>query len=99
MSYVIDGVTQLFDSFVLVDFETCTYQYLVDNEAQFHKISAKGDYNQLADFLTSMIIDNEEKEHIRYSLNKEQVCKDINKKIKIFVMNIALCMIHHNGNI
>lgn len=82
MSYVIDGVTQLFDSFVLVDFETCTYQYLVDNEAQFHKIPAKGDYNQLADFLTSMIIDNEEKEHIGYSLNKEQVCKDINKKNK-----------------
>lgn len=73
MSQVIDGITQLFDRFILVDFEKNTYRYLAGTVPQFGRIPLEGDYTVFADFLVSMIIGEDERERVGELLKKEYI--------------------------
>lgn len=73
MSYVVDGITQLFGAFVLVDFSQDTYQYMAGTKPMRSKIPLSGRYPVLREYILSMLVEEEEKERIRQLLLKEEL--------------------------
>ena len=61
MHYVIHGVPQLFDRFILADLEQGTYRYLMDGAPAYGQIAPSGAYPELA----SYILDNVDGERDR----------------------------------
>lgn len=79
MSYVIDGVTRLFDRFVLIDLEQNTYQYLAGTYQKDTIIPPEGSYPELAEYLTSLTADKEEGKRIGEELQTENIQKHLGK--------------------
>lgn len=77
MSYIIKGITQMFDRFVLVDFETDRYKYIGVNPIQYGNFSPTGSYSSFVEILSSMIVEPEERKRVFSLLQKESVQKNI----------------------
>ncbi|EEO27878.1 hybrid sensor histidine kinase/response regulator [Oxalobacter paraformigenes] len=73
MGYVIGGITQLFDRFVLVDFEKDRYQYLAGTGPQAGGIPVEGDYSVLKAFMVSAITDEDDRAHMGEALEKASI--------------------------
>lgn len=69
MSYVIAGTTKLFDRFIFVDLEQETYRYLAGTYRQYAPIMPEGEYVELAEYLTSMMVDQDERERMAQELD------------------------------
>ncbi len=80
MSYVIEGVTKLFDKFILVDLEKNTYRYLVGTYQGPALIPSEGQYPEFAAYVTSMMIDQEERKRIVGELQPENLRKSLEKE-------------------
>ncbi len=77
MSYVISGMTKLFDRFILVDLEHGTYQYLAGTRPQTAPIPEAGEYPQLSGYLASLLVGEEEKEKLGEELRIENIRKGL----------------------
>lgn len=69
------SIFRLFDRFVLVDLEKETYEYLNDTIPQFGHIPAVGNYNDLVDFIVSMVIGRDNQIFIQKNLQKDMIQK------------------------
>ena len=79
MGYVISGVTTLFTRFNLIDFEADTYQYLVGTKSQDNNLPDTGSYQDLVDYLCSIMVDaNDRKEFARF-IDKDFVITALEK--------------------
>lgn len=82
MSYVIDGTTKLFDRFILVDLENDTYRYLADTCSINRTIPDAGAYPVLVEYLTSLMVNPEDKESIGKTLEKENIRRELGEKVE-----------------
>ena len=73
MGYIINGIITLFSRFALVDFETDTYQYLSGTRPQDEEIACSGSYQDLSDYLCSIITDEDGKEECARFMDKTSV--------------------------
>ncbi len=73
MGYVIDGVNTLFSRFAMVDFEQDTYKYLSGTRPVDNKIPISGGYEDLRDYLVSLIIKEEDRKEFYEQIDKEAV--------------------------
>lgn len=77
MTHVVDGITQLFARFVLIDLETDSYRYVAHTVPMHDDFPAAGRYSDLIDYFISMIIHDDEKDRLRHLLQKEQLQKNM----------------------
>lgn len=78
-THVIDGITQLFGAFILIDFEKDTYHYLAGTEPTGCRIPFEGDYNTFRQFAVSMLVYEDDKKELGKLLSKEQIQKNMDK--------------------
>lgn len=78
-AYVVNGITKLFNIFVLVDFEQDTYRYLTGTKPRIPDFPTQGNYNALKDFIISLMADEEEKETLSPLLSKAALQKSFDE--------------------
>lgn len=76
-SYVVDGITQLFDTFMLVDLEQGTYRYLEGNKFQKPGCPNQGSYDTMKNHIIDMIEDDDERERLEPLFTKEALQRDL----------------------
>lgn len=80
MGYIIKGITTLFERFAMVDFETGTYQYLAGTRAEDSMINTFGQYENLAEHLCSIIIDEEDRLAFAKAIDKDALVQALTEQ-------------------
>ncbi len=75
MGYIIDGVNTLFSRFVMVDFETNTYRYLAGTKAEGDTLAVRGSYEDLAQYLCSIMIEGKDREAFAKMVERDYVVR------------------------
>lgn len=70
MSQIVNGVTQLFTRFVVVDLEKDTYEYLKNTEEDYQE---KGTYHELVEYLSPRYVDEDDKKDMHTVITKEHI--------------------------
>lgn len=78
-TYVVDGITQLYKIFILVDLEQDTYKYLAGTKPGAFGFPRQGNYDSLRDFITGHVEDEEERETLAAMLVKEELQRNLGK--------------------
>ncbi len=73
MGYIIGGVNTLFTRFVMVDFETDNYRYLVGTGPEDDKIPTSGKYQDLAKHLCGMLIEEDDRKEFAGIFDKNSI--------------------------
>lgn len=79
MSYVIDGIIQIYKVFVLVDLNSNTYKYIAGTKPRYEHLAKSGCYDNFKDRIVESVIDKDEKASIEKLLGKEALQKNMNK--------------------
>ncbi|MCI8776058.1 MAG: response regulator [Oscillospiraceae bacterium] len=77
MGYIINGINTLFSRFVMVDFETDTYQYLAQTKPERDDFAISGSYNAFSDYLCSFLIEESDREKYASLLDKDVIIEDL----------------------
>lgn len=77
MGYIIDGVNTLFTRFVMVDFETDTYQYLAGTVPENSGLKECGRYEDLTAHLCAILADEKDRQELAGQLEKEAVMESL----------------------
>ena len=77
MGYIISGVNTLFSRFILVDFETDTYQLLSGTMPENSGLALSGSYEALADYMCSVLLDEDERREFAQSIDKSAVIETL----------------------
>ncbi len=80
MSYIISGVNTLFSRFVMVDFETGTYQYLAGTSPEKNDIPINGEYKDLVPYLSSWVKEEDERREFASQISMEAVIEAMEKQ-------------------
>ncbi len=73
MGYIINGVNTLFPSFVMVDFEKDTYQYLAGTKPGDKNLAPSGPYQDLYNSLCSVIRTEDERQEFAECMEKNSL--------------------------
>ena len=73
MSYIIDGVNTLFTRFCMVDLEAFTFQYLAGTKPEDNKIEASGRYEDLRQYLSSLLIEESDQQKFAEQITVESI--------------------------
>lgn len=76
-SYVVDGLTQFFEIFILVDLENNTYRYLVGSEPLDSDIPEEGSYDSMQAHIMSMVAEEDERERLTPLFKKEALIESM----------------------
>lgn len=76
-SYVIDGITQLFDTFMLLDLEEGSYRYLEGSQPLMRGTSKQGSFYTLKNYIINMVDDEEERNRLKQVLTIEALQKNL----------------------
>lgn len=80
-TYVVDGITQLYKKFVLVDLEQGTYKYLAGTKPRNHYLSECGKYNSFKKYIVDFVEDEDERKSLDTMLTKEMLQKNLDKDV------------------
>lgn len=78
MNYILHGIPQIFDRFVLIDLESATYRYLQNQKPMNGDIPESGDYKVFVKYLLDNAKDTDARERLRLFLNPEEIRKNMN---------------------
>jgi signal transduction histidine kinase/DNA-binding response OmpR family regulator len=78
-SYIIDGITQIYETFVLIDFEENTYKYLAGTKSNRDVFAPEGSYDDFKNLLLSFIVDDDEKERMETLYTKETLQRNMDE--------------------
>lgn len=76
-SYVVDGITQLFETFMLVDLEQGTYRYLEGLKPQEMGDSERGSYESMKNYIVSMVEDEDERTRLDHVFAKDELQRSL----------------------
>ena len=76
-SYVIDGLTQIFNTYVYVDLENDTYRYLEGTKPQEAGCPKQGRYDTVKNFIISLMDDEDERKNLENMLTKEAIQENL----------------------
>ncbi len=74
-SYVVNGTTKIFDTFIFVDLKNNTFRYLEGTKPRDAKCPMQGSYDILKGFLINMIGDEDKRLDMDTFLTKEEIQK------------------------
>lgn len=80
MGYITDGVNKLFSRFSMIDFENDTYQYLAGTRPENERVPTRGRYEDLVEYLASIMIDENEQRDFQEFLNKDTIIAALEKQ-------------------
>lgn len=81
----------MFSRFALADLETGTYQYLAGTRAEDNTLSTFGQYENLAEHLCSIMIDEEEREEFAKMIDKDSLVRVLAEQSDIRFERHVLC--------
>lgn len=79
MGYIIDGVHTLFSRFAMADLEADTYQYLIGTKPVDSGLAMSGQYDELRDYLSSIIINESEREEFSNAISRDAIIDALDK--------------------
>lgn len=79
MGYIINGVNTLFSRFVMVDFEKDSYVYLAGTTPRGNSIPVMGNYEDLVEYLSTALIEEDEREDFAELLDKNSIIETMEK--------------------
>jgi len=79
MGYIISGVNTLFSRFVMVDFETDTYHYLLGAKPKDSGLSGDGSYQDLVNHLCSILTEDSNRQEFTESIDKNSIIEAMEK--------------------
>lgn len=94
MAYIIHGVNTLFTRYIMVDFASDTYQYLVGTKPENSELAVSGGYEDLRKHLCSIIIDEEGSRQFAHVIQKEAIIQAMEAQDGLLFENHVL----RNGN-
>lgn len=94
MGYIISGVNTLFSRFAMINFEEETYQYLSGTTPENSGLAAKGDYQELADYLCSIMLEESDRQEFAEFIDKKAVIEALKEQDDLRVE----CHIMQNGH-
>ena len=94
MAYIINGVNTLFTRYIMVDFASDTYQYLVGTRPENSELAVSGGYEDLQKHLCSIIIDEEGGRQFAQVIQKEEIIQAMEEQDDLLFENHVL----RNGN-
>ncbi|MCI8598764.1 MAG: response regulator [Lachnospiraceae bacterium] len=77
MGYIIGGVNTLFSRFVMVDFETNTYQYLAGTKPERDDFAGRGSYDDFTSYLCSFLIEESDRKKYAELFEKHAVIEQL----------------------
>ena len=80
MGYIISGVNTLFSRFVLIDLETDTYHYLADTKPEEDTLPADGSYQELKDYLYSILLEDDERQEFSRLLEHDAIVEALQEQ-------------------
>jgi signal transduction histidine kinase/DNA-binding response OmpR family regulator len=78
-SYVVNGITQLFGTFVLVDLEKESYRYLAGTKPRVQGFPAQGKYADFKNCVLDIVKDEEQKQYLATLFCREKLQKELDK--------------------
>jgi signal transduction histidine kinase/DNA-binding response OmpR family regulator len=78
-SYVIDGVTHLFEAFILLDFEQGTYRFLAGTKARDPQLPLAGNYDAMKKYVLDTVAEDEERKNMERLFTKEAIQKHLDE--------------------
>jgi signal transduction histidine kinase/CheY-like chemotaxis protein len=78
-SYVVDGITQLYGAFVLVDLNNRTYKYLARTKARIQDFPLEGDYDYLKECILGMLADKDDRKQLVTQLEPDIIQENMDK--------------------
>ncbi|MCI9596549.1 MAG: response regulator [Firmicutes bacterium] len=94
MGYIINGVNTLFSRFAMINFEEGTYQYLSGATPENSGLAAKGDYQELSDYLCSIMLEETDRQEFAKFIDKNAVMEALKEQNDLRVE----CHIMQNGH-
>jgi signal transduction histidine kinase/DNA-binding response OmpR family regulator len=79
-SYVVNGITQLFGSFVLVDLEKESYQYLANSKPRQNLIALSGPYEPWRKYVSDLLYKEEERTQLYALLGLNKLRSQLNEE-------------------
>lgn len=76
-SYVVNGLTQFFEIFILVDLENNTYRYLVGSKPPKSRIQEEGNYDTFREHVLNMVSAENERERLTSLLKREALIESM----------------------
>ena len=73
MSYVIHGIPQLFERFVLIDMEKGSYRYLLDSRPLEKKVALQGEYPRLINYILENVKKETDRQIVQGFLDPEKL--------------------------
>lgn len=73
MGYIINGVNTLFSRFAMINFEENTYQYLSGTMPENGGLAVRGNYQELADYLCSIMMEETDRQEFAQFIDKKAV--------------------------
>lgn len=80
MGYVIGGINTLFSRFVMIDFEENTYEYLLGVKPENSELDVSGNYDDLAGYLSSAIIEEDKCHEFAEAISKDEIIESLGEQ-------------------
>lgn len=77
MGYIISGMNTLFSRYSMIDLEAGTYQYLAGTCAETDTLAASGDYEDLMNYLCSIVIDDNDRQRFAEFISKDAIIEGL----------------------
>ena len=71
MGYIINGVNTLFSRFIMVDFDTNTYQYLAGTTPEDSRLGINGNYSDFQEYSSAIIADEQKRREFFDAINRD----------------------------
>ena len=95
MGYIISGITTLFSRFIMVDFETDTYQYLAGTSSENNKLANSGRYQDFLAYISSSLISESARQEFIGQMQKDSIITALDGQNDLRFE----CHILHNGHV
>jgi hypothetical protein len=81
-SYVVDGITHIFQSFTVVNLKEGTYQFLAGENPRQSDFPEMGDYQSLKDYLLDFLVDEEDRKLLEIQLSEQTLQKKLSEDMR-----------------
>jgi signal transduction histidine kinase/CheY-like chemotaxis protein len=76
-SYVINGIAEIYKTFVLVDLKEGTYRYLDGTGPRYKELEPAGAYSDFIDYVMDIMSDDEDKDQLREQFSKANLQENL----------------------
>ncbi len=80
MGYIINGVNTLFSRFIMVDFDTNTYQYLAGTTPEDSRLGINGNYSDFQEYSSAIIADEQKRREFFDAISRDTLIEALQEQ-------------------